>query len=319
MRRRRCLIRVAAGPRVGYGHLMRARALMQCLDMDVVLSVRGGTAAKAAASAVAPVVDRTALAGADVVIVDDPNFAEGQRWIARAHHAGARAVSVQDYGPAHDADLIICPGLGQRRPRTAVPTLAGTRFYLLDRHIASGRRLRNQRQDGPPLVVVALGGGQHVRAVAQRLVDAIAARRADARIVVAAGFSLAPQRPLRGATWLNTRTGLAPALQAADVAVVAGGVTLYEACALGVPAVGFAVVPGQRRAIRAFAAAGALLDAGGGVAAIEIAADGVARLVAQRSLRLRTGARARRLVDGQGALRVAKTIHALVAREDHRG
>ena len=50
--RPRCHFHVAAGPRVGFGHLMRARALARCLDMDVTVSVRGGRAAARAARAI---------------------------------------------------------------------------------------------------------------------------------------------------------------------------------------------------------------------------------------------------------------------------
>ena len=106
-----------------------------------------------------------------------------------------------------------------------------------------------------PRVLVALGGGSHVKGVAQHLADAIYAVCPRAEILVASGFSRGRRKPLRHARWLSTTDGLASALRECDVAVVAGGVTLYEACALGVPAVGLAVVPAQRRAIRAFAGA----------------------------------------------------------------
>src|SRR6185295_6033720 len=56
--------------------------------------------------------------------------------------------------------------------------------------------------------------------------------------------------------------GLALELATATVAVVAGGITLYEAAALGTPVVAVAVTPEQRHTIRAFAHEGAVLDAG---------------------------------------------------------
>jgi len=40
-RRPRILLRVAAGPRLGFGHLVRARTLTRALDADVRISVRG--------------------------------------------------------------------------------------------------------------------------------------------------------------------------------------------------------------------------------------------------------------------------------------
>lgn len=295
---------------------MRARALAECLDMDVVVSVRGGSAAKEAARAVGLLVgDAEALGGADLLVVDDPSLKSGRSWIARARRSGIRSVAVHDAGWTHDADLVVCGSLGISRPRTHAPVLCGARFYLLDRRLADAPPRRPNSGKRPFRVVIALGGGQHVRQVAQRLVDAIVSRCPAAQIAVAAGFSRGQRPPLQHATWLSARTGLVEALLEADVAVVAGGVTLYEACALGVPAVGLAVVPAQRRAIRAFARQGAVIDAGGGSAgrqSLRAAAVGVARYFADGRLRTATSVRARALVDGRGAERVARHIQALL-------
>lgn len=321
--RLRCVFRIAAGPRVGFGHLMRARALARCLDMDISISLRGGRAARAAADVVGPVVaDAEALREADVLVVDDPSPAHGRAWVARARRAGILAISVHDDERVHAADLVICGALGTRRPVAAVEALHGARYYLLDSRIAGARHLRApKRHLSHPQIIVALGGGQHVVRVAQRLVDAIVSRLPDAEIAVAAGFAKGSRPALRQASWLAVRTGLTRAFLDADLAIVAGGVTLYEACALGVPAVALAVVPGQRRAIRAFVEEGAVLDAGEVSAsrhAVDTAADGVARLVADSGLRRAMTTRARRLVDGRGAERVAARIHALLQDRSRR-
>lgn len=332
-RRPRVVFRVAAGPSVGFGHLMRARALARALDMDVAISLRGGRAARAAAELIAPVIDGaaaldTVLDAADVLVVDDPKFTEGRRWITRARRAGIPTVAVHDDGAVHRADVVVCGALGIPAPRTVSTLLHGPRFYLLDGRIAGARLLRAAATDvSRPHIIIALGGGQHVVAVAQQLVDAIMARRPGADIVVAAGFSARKRPALRGASWLAARTGLTRALLDADVAIVAGGVTLYEACALGVPAVALAVVKEQRRAIRAFAREGAVLDAGlvpsrkgaGAHAGMSRAvAARVMQLLTNRVLRAGTSANARRLVDGRGAFRVAQSIRALLQERGER-
>jgi spore coat polysaccharide biosynthesis predicted glycosyltransferase SpsG len=298
---------------------MRARALAQCLGMNVSMSVRGGQAAKAAAGAVGPVAnDIDALKGIDLLVVDDPSPADGRGWIARARRAGICSVSVHDGSWTHDADIVVCGALGAERPRTPARALVGARFYLLDDRLADMRRLRTKaRRRLAPHVVIALGGGQHVRRMAQRLVDAIVGECPGARIYVAAGFSRTERQPLRDARWMTSRADLMRALVVADVAVVAGGVTLYEVCALGVPAVGLAVVPEQLAAIRRFSREGAALDAGDASTdpgAIDAAARGVARLIGSAALRRSSSARARALVDGRGTRRVARHVQALMAR-----
>lgn len=301
---------------------MRARALAQCLDADLSVSVRGGHAARAAARLVAPLVDeRTALNRADVLILDDPSREYGQPWVARARRAGIRTVSIHDGHWAQAADLVVCGSLGVARPKAGSEVLHGTQFYLLDRRIADVRSAPARAAAARPQVMVALGGGEHVRRVAQPLADAIHALCPSAAITIAAGFGRGVRPRLKNARWLSARTGLVQALSSADMAIVAGGVTLYEACAIGVPAVGLAVVPAQRRAIRQFAAAQAILDAGDASRrgnALQVAARSVAALASNRRLRERIAANARRLVDGRGAERVARHIEALL-RTGRRG
>lgn len=322
----RLVFRVAAGPRIGYGHLMRARALAQCLAGEVAISVRGGRAARDAARLVGPLVDRSALEGADLLVVDDPSREEGRAWIADASRLNIPSVAVHDDAWAHPADLVICGRLGAPLPNPSGAALNGPRFYLLDRRIAAARAHRRLHQGSgaqrrgwrAPRIIVALGGGHHVRSRAQEIADALADHCPAATVSVAAGFSRGAQPALRHARWLSARTGLVDALVDADVALVGGGVTLYETCALGVPAVGLAVVPEQRPAIRAFARAGAILDAGEpafSAEAIARAARRVARLAGDGHLAAETSLRARRLVDGRGAERVARHILALVEKK----
>lgn len=314
----RCVFRIAAGPRVGYGHMMRASALARCLPFDVAVSVRGGGEAVRRARAIGPVVgDDEALRLADVVIVDDPSEAHGRRWIARARRKGVFTVSVQDDARTSEADIVVASGLDAPRPAVGAALLYGPRFYLLDR--STGRRSA-PRQSERQRVLIAVGGGHHVQYVAQPLVDAVLERSPEAEIMVAAGFSA--DRPfLRGASWLEAPSGLTPALRRADVAVVAGGVTLYEACALGVPAVGVAVVAAQQRAITAFASRDAVIDAGlfsSRSMTADVAGSAVARLLRSRALRQRMSARAMTIVDGKGARRVSSAITSLMRVEAGR-
>src|SRR5262249_9612211 len=171
-RPRRCVVRVAAGPRLGYGHLMRARALAQHLAMQVSLSVRGGRAAADAARSMGLELtdDPGAIDRADLLVVDDPSLKHGRPWIARARRMGVPSVSVHDCVPAHDADLVICGSIAAGDIRSSGTVLNGPQFYLLDRRIRVALRNRRSRtNEGPMRVLVAVGGGQHVRQVAQRL------------------------------------------------------------------------------------------------------------------------------------------------------
>jgi spore coat polysaccharide biosynthesis predicted glycosyltransferase SpsG len=328
----RCVFRIAAGPRIGFGHLMRARALARALGVRPLVSIRGGRRAARVARdlgcAVVPAgVD--ALKGATLVVVDDPSPRHAETWLARARRRRVQSVAVRDRGTGSCLADLVVDGVLTQSGSTRTDALLGPRFYILDPRIAARRkrpvrRPAGQPQRPPPLrqnrVLIALGGGTHVVAVANRLVTAIRRRCPEARIAVAPGFSRRHPPALPGARWLSPR-GLVGPLSNCDVAVLAGGVTLHEGCALGVPIVCLAVVAGQRATIRSFASKGAVIDAGGGVPArfgIGRAADSVARLLEDRGRGRRVAAAARRLVDGHGAHRVARRIRALCGAKGER-
>jgi spore coat polysaccharide biosynthesis predicted glycosyltransferase SpsG len=97
-------------------------------------------------------------------------------------------------------------------------------------------------------------------------------------------------------------------LASASAAVLAGGVTVYEAAALGVPVVAIPVVPAQAPTVRALSRAGVTVEATSAAAA----AGAVARLMASPRLRRSMGERGAALVDGRGAGRVARHLRALM-------
>src|SRR5262249_49323890 len=101
------------------------------------------------------------------------------------------------------------------------------------------------------------------------------------------------------------------------VAIVGGGITLFEACAIGVPSVAFAVASAQTRTILCAAARGAVID-GGAVPlsdlAVQCLVNATVRLLRDGGARRRTSALARSLVDGRGAWRVASMIQRLSDR-----
>jgi hypothetical protein len=310
------------------------------------VSVRGGLAATRAAHALGfSVVSGTeALRRADLLVIDDPSPTHGRNWAELARRRGLRCVSVHD-GPGLDGvDLWVngsvtvssvprdeafsaaqggtgrtdrrkAAGPGVGGPTTTV--LEGTQFYILDHRISAARRRRERgRRRSCKSVLVALGGGHHVRLMAQRLAEALGSRCPGVDVRIASGFAAGQLPRLPYGRWVIARRGLIAPLAACDVAIVGGGVTLYEACALGVPAVGLAVVPAQMPAIEAFARQGAVIDAGGPAGspeAIGRAAAGVARLLRDERARARTSHIAQRLVDGRGARRVARHVRAVLA------
>lgn len=308
---------VAAGPRLGFGHLLRSRSLARAMDVPWRVHLRGTAAARGAAVRLGAILVEAPAPGHDdtaLLVVDDPSPREAHRWVTRARLGRVPVATIHDLGLNEvDSDLIVDGSLYQAAPHPSAPALRGPAFAILDPRLALTPRARETGER----VLITLGGGTHVHGAAAGLCGAIARRRPRAQMRVARGF--APDGPpvaLAQGRWIDAPDGLASELAHAAVAVAAGGVTLLEACALGVPVVAIAVTDAQALTIRALAARGAVVDGGrfrAGDTAFDGVADAAAGLLANEPLRRQLARNASALVDGRGALRVAAQLRRLMA------
>jgi spore coat polysaccharide biosynthesis predicted glycosyltransferase SpsG len=349
------LFRVAGGHRLGFGHIVRAMSLAKALEVPAWFSVRGTDNARRVARHLGAQLDERTfeetLTAAEqsselkLVVIDDPNQHTAELALAAIRrHARKQVVavaSVHDLGIAPIATDLAIDGsiVSLRRHWPATQALLGSRYAVLDGEIARLRAYRAARVDTAsahptpampfideqPRIVISLGGGQRA-CLSWRLGREIAQAFPDVQVIVAAGFGsiarAARKKELAGCTMRNLRPLRAPEelrleIARATIALVAGGVTLYEAAALGVPAVAVAIVPAQRPTIAGFVRVGAASAAGDA----SVDAAGVIARVMRRVARLLDDARARELmtlaqraaVDGQGSQRVAQALQRLIA------
>lgn len=322
------LFRVAAGPRIGFGHLVRCRSLARVLGVEPLIAVRGGGPARMRAATLGAIVidvdgaDGIRALAPSLVVIDDPSHTHAAAWLALARRAGVAVASIHDLGLARiPSDLIIDGSVAPGHRPSGSRWLAGPAYAVLDPSVERARC--RPRRPQPRRLLLALGGGRHVLDAAAGLSAAMHGRVPGVELRVARGFAAAPTLPvLEGGRWIEAPNGLAVELAEASVAVLAGGVTLYEACALGVPVVAVAVTAAQRRTIRALARHGAVLDGGrwplGNRGCRRVAAL-AAHLMSDREAAGRLARTARRLVDGRGARRVAAQLLALAADRRGRG
>ena len=99
-------------------------------------------------------------------------------------------------------------------------------------------------------------------------------------------------------------------MKEADLAVSAGGTTLYELCAVGTPAISYSIADNQLDNVRKFAEDGVIAYAGD--IRQDNVIDSVIRLIRQyqgnRKLRAKVSGRMQKLVDGKGAERIADVL-----------
>ena len=171
-------------------------------------------------------------------------------------------------------------------------------------------------------VLVSLGGGPR-EALSRAVADEVMRRLPDVEVLVTQLQALPTAAGTRARVRrVSAPDGLAPWLARVDVAIVGGGVSLYEAVAAGVPTVAVAVVPAQLPTIRGFArhhlTVSAGLPTGGAHVVARRVAARVERIARSSSLREFVRDDGPRLVDGLGARRVAQAIVA-VSKEARRG
>ena len=276
---------------MGFGHLMRCRTLARVLGVTPVVAIRGGRRAKRVARQTGwRVITHRQLwtLPPSVVVIDEPSGRHTRAIAERARHCGHRPVPI--------AGLALMPSYS-----VVDPSLA--RLKLLRDGVQRPRSANASA--GRTRVLIALGGGAHVFSLAGHISRVLAERVEGVTVVAAAGFAGRSRKPaLTGGRWISAPAGLKKEFARATVAIVAGGVTLQEACAAGVPAVALPVVPAQRPAIRWLAARGAVVAP----ARVDAVGPCVARLIADRRRRRRLSSAGRRAVDGRGALRLAQLI-----------
>jgi spore coat polysaccharide biosynthesis predicted glycosyltransferase SpsG len=325
------VFRVAGGPRLGFGHIVRALSLSKAMQVAPRMSVRGTAETKRVAHRLGAIVKEQSLAGVlargDVrlLVIDDPDARAAAEALTLARRHGAMVASVHDLGIAPVAsDLAIDGSLAMiRKVWPATDVLLGPRYAVLDPSLltegAAGQSMRAQ-SECRLRVLVSLGGGPRITA-GLRIARAIADASPVTWVTLAAGFSARPihtrhprVRLLESPSWLRSE------LARVDVAVVAGGVTLCEAALLGVPTVAVAVVAAQIPTIRAFDRLGASIAAGclaaGDSAAAERthakAVQAVCALLADEDKRRAMAVQGQQQIDGRGALRVAAALKRLM-------
>lgn len=101
-------------------------------------------------------------------------------------------------------------------------------------------------------------------------------------------------------------------MRESDIAVSAGGSTMYELSAVGVPVICFSFVENQERIVRGFAEKNLTCFGGDylkqGETMLDEVVGNINRLAADFHLRRSLSARLRQMVDGRGAMRIAEKL-----------
>lgn len=320
------LFRVASRPEVGAGHVSRCRALARALKVaaNVTMVVDKGAefwfdGLRNDGFDVA--VDGDALTDPySGCVIDGYEFGEAEisSWAARAR----RLIMIVDEAPAQPvADLLVGGGAHlQGNAVNGVPALFGPRFALLGpEYAATSPRLVGAGVDR----VVVTFGARDSRNATNLVLDALDELVTDGfspEVTVVLGGRAPHLNDIRKKVeMLGERvalrvdvTDMPSVLCEADLVVGAGGVSLLERMACGVPSITITTAANQRGAVVSAANKRATVDAGplSSLSTSEVASL-ISKVSADREARDDMAQCGRTLVDGLGAQRVARELLSL--------
>lgn len=323
----RILFFADAGEAVGGGHVMRSLTLAEALIE------RGGTCAFIATPAVGALLDTFAPPAVERVTALD----DGARWrpdvlvidhhgVGAAHERGlaglAKLVAIDDQAREHAVDMIVDPSLGRSATDysgQARTVLAGPTYALVRPAFAGVREAALARRGGEPRRCLVSLGLTDLDGITGRIVELLLQKSGDVALDVAVG-SAAPSLPAlqdlagKGRISLHVDTrDMAELVANADIAVGAGGSSVWERATLGLPTILLTLAENQK------AMADQLQNAGLALVLDPVArrfetqlTDAWRRLMGSADLRRELSERPAALCDGLGAGRVAEALLALL-------
>lgn len=266
---------------------------------------------------------------ADIVVVD--HYALGAGWEA-AVAQGRRSVAVLDdlADRPHRSDLLVDPTLDetaalryQDLTNDGCHHLFGPAFVILrDAFRTPVRRPAKATEAAAGLHWLVAFGGVDAARLTVRALDALvlASGPTDCATIVIGGenparSSLEHMAHAHGWRVFVNAPEMAPLMAAADIAIGAGGLGLWERLATGLPSLAVIAADNQRTQVQGANAAGLAvgLDAAG--LDDRTFADAAATLAIDAARRSAMAAHGQASVDGLGAERVAEAVAALRRRQ----
>ncbi len=213
------------------------------------------------------------LPQADWVVLDGYQFC--QDWEVQAREAGFRVLTIDDAPKRHYAcDLLLDPNLSKAgagrwllhlAPHTKL--YSGAKFLLLREEFLSypKRRIRLKAGGGLTRVLLSMGGSDPPGASLQVIQALMAAELLKLEVLVIGGAYNARAKELKGlvekrvrlagqvnTVYVESTNTMAAHMQEADLAIGAGGTTIWERAYMGLPSLVVSLADNQNDAVRHF-------------------------------------------------------------------
>ena len=327
------LVRLDANHKIGLAHAIRVSAILDLLTVPYQVSVVGEGDLIANFFPGQQVFRVTADNNADffslidelqpdIILIDHPQLGSIFWRLLRGRVSGIPIVAIDDEGGDVEADLIFN---GTVLDQYHHYPLAGPqamlmlgRAYTLIRPIFGTTLWQNPRK---ACVVIVVGSGDEASAWALQLMSGRVDLSSWGAVTMIVGRAFPAMSQLQsdcdglGVSLASGLSGehMASALSQASVALITGGMIVYEALAVGVPAIVFPQIENLIPEATWFAQRGCIVDLGyGGGMNTTLVSEAVSRLLASSSDRTAMSIIQRATIDGHGMQRTATEIDNLL-------
>ena len=265
----------------------------------------------------------------DWLVVD--HYGLDARWETAMRGTADRILVIDDLaGRVHDCDVLLDQNLWSdeaQRYQGKVPThcqqLIGPAYALLRDEFASARRTAAPRTGPARRVLVSFGGvdSSNWTGVAIEALSSLRARFEAIDVVIGGShphrMSIASACETFGFTCHVQSSGVAALMAHADLGVGAGGVSTWERCCVGLPALAIAVAPNQEPVVAESARRGLVYAAREGARTPAMLARHIETLADDQALRETLSRAGMDTVDGRGTARVLAVLdgEAVLIRE----
>lgn len=321
----RILLRTEGGTQLGLGHLSRCRslataflahdAILHCAISDQAL---GEKFLHGLPVAVTGMADAVRQGPYDVAILDIPNATREQEWHLATIAKLLVRIDDEGEGPFH-CDILIRPNLlGLARPTIEAESpryWTGRDSIILHPDFADSQSWPRSSDEGGRRVLVCFGGSDPAQ-LTQKVLPTFLELTSQVQVEVILGSAFPGKdsliAALAGAPSVTVSTDcpdMARRFAHSDLALISGGTMLYEAAALGVPAIVLCQNAAQQAEAEIFAKAGAVVNLGSyqqGHA--QLVRQTLARLLADDELLAAMSKRGRQLVSRHGARAIVEKI-----------
>jgi len=338
------VFRVDGDPGLGMGHLVRclalARAMQEASEANVLFLTRSHEEAVARISRerqrvksvplwlgvreeLAWVVNSLEKFKPDVVVTDLPYVTGG--YLKKLGSIGKLMTSIDDLAlTTHCSDYVISGYLSARlkkyrstNPKTRF--FIGPDYLMLRKIFEKMNKVRRKIRKNARAVLVTLGGADPEN-LTVKVVKALSRmdKKLDVTVVLGPAYThhgelrqlLGKVKSLKSKFRIKSDVkNMAKLMMKTDMAITAGGETIYELAATGTPAINMSQVEHQSINAKELERKGTVINLGlGGEVSEEQIINTVQHLLEDEKLRQKMSMVGKKLVDGKGARRVANLI-----------